>query len=454
MSDSLRHIGQLGWSAFQAVNRLVPESDSPRPDWAPGPLLKSHERSHPPLGFPRRTDSLCPKCVVKTRNEIIRGERDLSVLVNGHEGEIPAVLVEEDGKVLIRKTCDKHGAFQDLLSIDSEWSRTIERRYPGRDFATLGDELVHRHGTSSIRYGRGAVLTIDLTNRCNMMCNPCFMDANQVGYVHELTLEDIRRLLDDSISFKPRRQLSVQFSGGEPTLSPHFLEACAYAKELGYWSVQAATNGLRFVLEPEFAHQAKEAGLNMVYLQFDGVTNEANAHRQVKNLFDAKRLAIERIFEAGMDVTPVTTVVNTVNERQVGPILDFVLDHSDVIGAVSFQPVSFTGRDEDIGDEDRRRMRYTVSHLAHELSRYYDGKIDAYRDWFPLGALGGFTWLADHLRGPDAAFGGLNCSCHPNCGASMILVVNWQTREFTPLTAFFDVEGFLKDANVITDTAR
>jgi uncharacterized radical SAM superfamily Fe-S cluster-containing enzyme len=36
----------------------------------------------------------------------------------------------------------------------------------------------------------------------------------------------------------------------------------------------------------------------------------------------------------------------------------------------------------------------------------------------------------------------------------MILVVNWQTREFTPLTAFFDVEGFLKDANVITDTAR
>jgi len=35
-------------------------------------------------------------------------------------------------------------------------------------------------------YGRGSVLTVDLTNRCNMMCDPCFMDANQVGYVHEL----------------------------------------------------------------------------------------------------------------------------------------------------------------------------------------------------------------------------------------------------------------------------
>jgi uncharacterized radical SAM superfamily Fe-S cluster-containing enzyme len=92
----------------------------------------------------------------------------------------------------------------------------------------------------------------------------------------------------------------------------------------------------------------------------------------------------------------------------VGPILDFVIDHSDVIGAISFQPVSFTGRDEDISDDDRRRMRYTVSHLAHGLSRYYDGKIDVYRDWYPLGSLGA-DLLADHLRGPDTAFGGLNC---------------------------------------------
>ena len=150
-----------------------------------------------------------------------------------------------------------------MLSIDPEFSRLIEKRYPGRDFKTLGDELVHRHGTSTIKYGRGAVLTIDLTNRCNMMCSPCFMDANQVGYVHELTLDEIKEILDASISFKPRRQMTVQFSGGEPTMSPHFLEACRYAKDVGYFSVQAATNGLRFALEPEFAVQAKEAGFDL-----------------------------------------------------------------------------------------------------------------------------------------------------------------------------------------------
>ncbi len=454
MSEALRQVGELGWNVFQSINGRIAESESPRPDWAPGPLLKSHERTRPPLGFPRRTDSLCPRCVVETRNAIIRGERELSVLVNGHVGEIPATLVEEDGKIFIRKTCEKHGSFEDLLSVDSEWSRIIERRYPGRDFRTLGDQLVHRHGTSTIRYGRGAVLTIDLTNRCNMMCNPCFMDANQVGYVHELTLDEIKKILDDSISFKPRRQMSVQFSGGEPTLSPHFLEACAYAKKVGYYQVQAATNGLRFALEPEFAFQAREAGFDMAYLQFDGVTNASNSHRHISNLFDAKLLAIENMFKAGISITPVTTVVNTVNDQGVGPLLQFIIENSDKVGGISFQPVSFTGRDEEISDEDRHRQRYTISHLAHEFARYFEGKIDPYRDWYPLGAMGSFTALADHLRGPDVQFGGLNCSCHPNCGSSVMMLVNTKTHAWAPISAFFDVDRFVKDITVIVDSAR
>ncbi len=454
----VRQLANLGWHGLQTVNTRFPESPSPTPQWAPGPLLKSHQRTKPPLGWPRETDSLCPRCVVETRGAILRGERDLAELVDGHVGEIKATILEEDGKLVIHKTCPDHGTFEDLLSIDPEFSRIIESRYYGRDFRTLGDELIHRHGTSSIRYGRGAVLTIDLTNRCNMMCSPCFMDANQVGYVHELTLDEIKEILDDSISFKPRRQMSVQFSGGEPTMSPHFLEACRYAKEVGYYSVQAATNGLRFALEPEFAYQAKEAGFDMAYFQFDGVTNEGNSHRHITNLFDVKEKAIENLFAAGIDITPVTTVVNSVNDRQVGPILQFLIDHCDRMGGVSFQPVSFTGRDEDISDADRRRQRYTISHLAHELARHFDGRIDPHRDWYPLGAMGAFTTLADHLRalsGPEAnQFGALNCSCHPNCGSSVLLVANRKTKAWGPITQFFDMGQFIKDIEVICDTGR
>ncbi len=453
-----KELAQLGWAGFQAVNTRVPESPSPSPEWAPGPLLKSHERTKPQLGWPRETDSLCPRCVIDTRNAILRGERDLAELVDGHVGEVKATILEENGRLIIRKTCKEHGTFEDVLSMDPEFSRLIEERYPGRDFRTLGDELVHRHGTSTIKYGRGAVLTVDLTNRCNMMCNPCFMDANQVGYVHELTLDEIKEILDDSISFKPRRQMTVQFSGGEPTMSPHFLEACRYAKDVGYFSVQAATNGLRFALEPEFARQAKEAGFDLAYFQFDGVTNNANSHRHITNLFDVKQKAIDVMYAAGIDIIPVTTVVNGVNDDQVGPILDFVLANSDKMGGVSFQPVSFTGRDEEVTDEDRRRQRYTISHMAHEMKRYYGGKIDPYRDWYPLGAMGAFSALADHmqaLQGPTGpSFGSLACSCHPNCGSSILIVANRKTKEWSTITQFFKMHQFMKDIAVICDTAR
>ena len=112
-------------------------------------------------------------------------------------------------------------------------------------FKAAEDTHVHHHGTSDIKFGRGAVLTVDLTNRCNMMCNPCFMDANQVGYVHEPTFEDTRAIFDRAVSFfKPRRQIIILFSGGEPTIAPHFLESVAYAKKIGFYRILAATNGI------------------------------------------------------------------------------------------------------------------------------------------------------------------------------------------------------------------
>ena len=163
--------------------------------------------------------------------------------------------------------------------------------------------------------------------------------------------------------------MTVQFSGGEPTISPIFLDAVRYARKVGYFSVQAATNGIRFAQEPEFARQAREAGLRIAYLQFDGVTEEANAHRKVGNLFDVKLRAIENLYAAGIDVCLVVTIVNTVNDDQVGPIVKFALQNCDKVSFVSFQPVSFTGRDEEISDEERHAKRYTLSHLAEDLKR-------------------------------------------------------------------------------------
>jgi uncharacterized radical SAM superfamily Fe-S cluster-containing enzyme len=279
------------------------------------------------------------------------------------------------------------------------------------------------------------------------------MDANQVGYVHELTFADVKQLLDDALTIKPRRQMTVQFSGGEPTISPIFLESVRYARQIGYFSVQAATNGIRFAQDPEFAKQSYDAGVRIAYLQFDGVSEAANAHRKVGNLFDVKLRAIEHLYAAGIDVCLVVTVVNGVNNDQVGPIVKFALQNCDKVSFVSFQPVSFTGRDEEVTPERRAAQRYTLSHLAHDVKNQ-TGLGEPVRDWFPISFMSTFTDWADVVHGPDEQWGQLSCGCHPNCGVGMAVMIDKETKEAVPVTAFLKAEQLAKDVARVNDAGR
>ncbi len=453
-SKAVSKMADIGWKAFQAVNKALPESEAITPKWAAEPLLKSYERTAPPLGFPRETDSLCPTCVKQVREGVINKSIPLEILMNSHPGEIKAQIVEENGQVVMKKTCPTHGEFVDVMATDPKFLERIESLFYGRDFKAAEDKHVHHHGTSDIKFGRGAVLTVDLTNRCNMMCNPCFMDANQVGYVHEPTFQDTKEILDRAVSFKPRRQIIILFSGGEPTIAPHFLESVAYAKKIGFYRILAATNGIRYAEDIEFCKAAKEAGQHGVYLQFDGTNDEDNKHRGVGNLFDVKLKAIENLASVGIKVTLVTTIVNSWNNEGIGSIVKFAAENIDKVQTIAFQPVSFTGRDEDVSDKDRIAQRYTLAGMTHDLKKQLDGVLEPLRDWFPLSSYSAFTSVMDMLQGADAPWGWSSCNCHPNCGIFTLIVVNKNTNQMTSLFDFFNYEQFMKDVSVITDTAR
>jgi 7,8-dihydro-6-hydroxymethylpterin dimethyltransferase len=440
------------FATIQSVNKYKP-NPSFTPKWSDKPLLKSWQKSKPTLGWPRTTDSLCPNCVIEAREAIISGKRDVSDLINEKVGEIKAQIIERDGEIWMIKDCPIHGHFEDMMAIDSKFLTHIEAMFPGRDIDAHNDEKLHNHGSSTVKYGRGAVLTVDLTNRCNMMCDPCFMDANQVGFVHELSMDEIKEILDNAITIKPRRQMSVQFSGGEPSISPHFLEAIKYSRKVGYNSVQAATNGIEFAKSKEFCHEAAAAGLRYVYLQFDGIGNDANSHRQVGNLFDVKMRAINNLHEAGVEIVLVTTLVNGINNDQVGSIIRFALDNPKKIAFLSFQPVSFTGRDEEITEHRRLQQRYTLSHLAHDVKNQV-GITEPTRDWFPLSLMGAFADFADLVHGPQAEWGQVSCGCHPNCGVGTAVMIDKENKEMRPVPEFLNIPGLVKDMQKITDAAR
>jgi hypothetical protein len=390
--------------------------------------------------------------VFETRGKVLGGDLSVDELTRLNPGEVKARIFEEAGRVYMEKTCPTHGTVRDTLATDVEFFNRMEQLFPGRDFNIVPDHL-HRHGNSTIQYGRGAVLTVDLTNRCNMMCDPCFMDANQVGYVHELSMEDVQRILDDATSMKPRRQASVQFSGGEPTLSPLFIDAIAYSRKVGFENVQVATNGIAFAQDKDLCRRAQEAGLRFAYLQFDAADNDNMEHRGVGNLLEVKQKAIDNMAEVGLTVSLVVTVVNNLNSHCLDRIYDFTLRNIEHIHSIAFQPVSFTGRDEHLSPDKRAEWRYTLADLARDFSQQ-TGLTHPIQDWFPLSSTGVFSDLADVVRGPGADWGSIKCGCHPNCGIGTYIMVNMDTKESVAVNHFMNIEQLLADVSKVNDLAR
>src|SRR5215471_18364969 len=148
------------WFVFDNLNQIN-QKPSFTPKWSERPLLKSYEKTKPTLGWPRETDSLCPRCVPEIRQQIVDGKLPHEILLHEKVGEIKAHVIERDGKILMVKECPKHGRFEDVMAIDPAFFKHLEEVFPGRDIRAHNDETLHNHGSSTIKFGRGSVLTID-----------------------------------------------------------------------------------------------------------------------------------------------------------------------------------------------------------------------------------------------------------------------------------------------------
>ncbi|MEO8129542.1 MAG: radical SAM protein, partial [Bryobacteraceae bacterium] len=66
-------VAGAAWAVFEKANRYK-QNPSFTPKWSDKPLLKSYQKEKPPLGWPRTTDSLCPRCVPEIRQQIVDGK--------------------------------------------------------------------------------------------------------------------------------------------------------------------------------------------------------------------------------------------------------------------------------------------------------------------------------------------------------------------------------------------
>ncbi|NPV28125.1 MAG: radical SAM protein [Firmicutes bacterium] len=70
------------------------------------------------------------------------------------------------------------------------------------------------------------VVTVELTNQCNLRCRHCYASAGEKLY-NELSLAEVKELLGE---LSRLGTMEVEFSGGEPLLRPDLFEIIAYAK--------------------------------------------------------------------------------------------------------------------------------------------------------------------------------------------------------------------------------
>ena len=161
-------------------------------------------------------------------------------------------------------------------------------------------------------------------------------------------------------------------------------------------------------------------------------------HRKVGNLFDVKLRAIDNLHEAGVDIVPVTTIINGINNEQVGRIIQFALDNPKKINFAQL-PAGLLHRPR------RRRHRRAPRRAAlHPVatwpttSRTRPASASPSATGSPSRFMSTFSDWADLVHGPNADWGQLSCGCHPNCGIGMALMIDKETKEAVPVTAFLE----------------
>ncbi|CAD5245174.1 tetraether lipid synthase Tes, intein-containing [Thermococcus camini] len=264
-----------------------------------------------------------------------------------------------------------------------------------------------------------------------ILISNCFFYAKEGQPIYEPTLEQIRMMLRNAKKQYPVGANAVQLTGGEPTLREDLIEIIKVAKEEGYDHVQLNTDGIKLAFEPELVKKIREAGVNTLYMSYDGMTPQTNwkNHWEVPLIFENVRKA------GGPGIVLVPTTIRNVNDHELGAMINFALNHLDIVRGVNFQPISLVGR---VPRKERQRFRITIPGAIERIEEQTNGAI-AMDDWYPIP-------IAGHIARFFEAFTGSRyyMTSHYCCGAATYVFLDRENKKVIPISRFLDVEGFVE----------
>ncbi|MEM0500743.1 MAG: radical SAM protein [Ignisphaera sp.] len=371
----------------------------------------------------RYTSSLCPNCF----------------------RVLPAIIVEKENTLFIRRICPEHGEIEEIYFADSEMAKRFEKF----SFEGSGIDNPYTAATAPCPFNCGlcplhkthtALLNIVVTNRCDLSCWYCFYFAEKAGYVYEPSIDDIIKMVE-ALNKQRDIAVAVQLTGGEPTLREDLIDIVRILRRLGVTHIQLNTHGIRFadlyLKDPEkaidYAKSLRSAGVNTIYLSFDGVTPATNP----KNHWELPYIL--EVFRASnmTSVVFVPTVIKSVNDDELGDIIKIAAYNMDIVRGVNFQPVSLVGM---MRKQERARFRITIPEVIKLIEDQTDGEIP-YTSWYPVGAAVPIARFLTLLGTSKRA----EFTTSPMCGAATYVYVKRGSDgiHFVPITNLIDADGLL-----------
>jgi radical SAM protein with 4Fe4S-binding SPASM domain len=178
-------------------------------------------------------------------------------------------------------------------------------------------------------FARPYVVSWNLTYRCNLACEHCYLDAGSrpivgsAGFADrsELGTEACFEVIEQLAAFAP--ECVTILTGGEPLLRRDILEIVRRAAERGLWVV-VGTNGVR--ITGNVAHRLAEAGARGLSLSLDALDPERHDHfRRVRGAWQNTVEGAEILNRTGLPFI-VQTTAGAHNLGELDALADFAYD--------------------------------------------------------------------------------------------------------------------------------
>lgn len=307
------------------------------------------------------TFSVCPVCLKRIRAERVRYDRE----------------------VYLEKTCAEHGFFKTILWRGkpeyNSWMRKKQPNHPVKPLSKTTQGCPFDCGLCATHRQEPCCVLLEVTQRCDLGCPVCFAsaggtengdpDLSRIGMWYECMLE-------------AGGPFNIQLSGGEPCLRDDLPDIISLGKQMGFTYFQVNTNGLRIAADIDYLKRLKDAGLNVVYLQFDSTDDQAYQVIRGRAIYGDKLQAIRNCQELQLGVVLVPTIIPGVNDNSLGSIIRFALEHYPTVRSIHLQPISYFGR---YPGQPENTDRITIPELLNAMEEQTRGLVKM-EDFQPKGS--------------------------------------------------------------------